>query len=83
MSVRRLAVVGALYAGGERGLAADILCARALGFAPVPICTQLVMAGGGRVTDVTDVPTDTVAAAIDHTSLGEVDVAPVRRYLTN
>jgi hydroxymethylpyrimidine/phosphomethylpyrimidine kinase len=25
------------------------------------------MAGGGRVTDVTDVPTDTVAAQIDHT----------------
>ena len=67
MSTRRLAVVGALYAGGERGLAADILCARALGFAPVPICTQLVMAGGGRVSDVTDVPTDTVAAALDHT----------------
>ena len=73
MPVRRLAVVGALYAGGERGLAADILCARALGFAPVPICTQLVMAGGGRVTDVTDVPTDTVAAALDHTfATGEV-----------
>ncbi len=67
MIPRRLAVIGALYAGSERGLAADLLCARALGFAPVPICTQLVMAGGGRVTDVTDVPTDTVAAQIDHT----------------
>ena len=64
---RRLAVVGGLYAGSERGLTADILVARALGFAPVPICTQLVMAGGGRVTDVTDVPTDTVAAQLDHT----------------
>ena len=67
MSVRRLAVVGALYAGGERGLAADLLCARALGFAPVPVCTTLVVAGAGRVTDVTDVPTDTVAAQLDHT----------------
>ena len=67
MIPRRIAVIGALYAGSERGLAADLLCARALGFAPVPICTQLVMAGGGRVTDVTDVPTDTVAAQIDHT----------------
>ncbi len=64
---RRLAVVGGLYAGSERGLTADLLVARALGFAPVPICTQLVMAGGGRVTDVTDVPTDTVAAQLDHT----------------
>ena len=63
----RLAVVGGLYAGSERGLTADILVARALGFAPMPICTQLVMAGGGRVTDVTDVPTDTVAAQLDHT----------------
>lgn len=63
----RLAVIGGLYAGSERGLTADILVARALGFAPVPVCTQLVMAGRGRVTDVTDVPTDTVAAQIDHT----------------
>lgn len=67
MSTQRLAVVGALYAGGERGLVSDLFCARALGFAAVPVCTQLVMAGGGRVTDVTDVPTDTVAAALDHT----------------
>ena len=64
---RRIAVVGALYAGGERGLTSDVLCARALGLAPVPVCTQLVMAGGGRVTDVTDVPTDTVAAQLEHT----------------
>lgn len=67
MSSPRLAVVGALYAGGERGLTADILCARALGYAPAPVCTQLTVAGGGRVTDVTDVPTDTVAAQLDHT----------------
>ena len=60
-------VVGALYAGSERGLAADLFAARALGLAPLPVCTQLVMAGGGRVTDVTDVPTDTVAAQIEHT----------------
>ena len=64
---RRIAVIGGLYAGSERGLTADLLVARALGFAGVPVCTQLVMAGGGRVTDVTDVPTDTVAAQIDHT----------------
>ncbi len=60
-------VVGALYAGSERGLAADLLAARALGLAPLPVCTQLVMAGGDLVTDVTDVPADTVAAQIEHT----------------
>lgn len=60
-------LVGALYAGSERGLTADVLAARAVGLAPLPVCTQLVMAGGGRVTDVTDVPTDTVEAQIEHT----------------
>ena len=60
-------VVGALYAGSERGLAADLLAARAAGLAPLPVCTQLVMAGDGRVTDVTDVPTDTVGAQLEHT----------------
>lgn len=60
-------VVGALYASSERGLAADLLAARAMDLAPLPVCTQLVMAGGNLVTDVTDVPTDTVAAQIEHT----------------
>lgn len=66
-SLSPVLVVGALYAASERGLAADVLAARALGMAPLPICTQLVMAGGDRVTDVTDVPTDTVEAQIEHT----------------
>lgn len=75
---RRLVVVGGLYAGSERGLTADLLVARALGFAPLPVCTQLVMAGGGRVTDVLDVPTDTVAAQLDHTfAMGPVAGAKV------
>ena len=59
--------VGALYAGSERGLTADVLASRALQLAPLPVCTQLVMAGKGLVTDVTDVPTDTVGAQIEHT----------------
>lgn len=70
-------LVGALYAGSERGLAADLLAARATGLAPLPVCTQLVMAGGGRVTDVTDVPTDTVEAQIEHT-LATNDVRAVK-----
>ena len=76
-AARPLALIGALYAGGERGLTSDVLAARALGFAPLPVCTQLVMAGHGRVTDVTDVPTDTVAAQLEHT-LATHDVAGVK-----
>lgn len=74
MSLSPVLVVGALYAGSERGLAADILAARAVDLAPLPICTQLVMAGAGRVTDVTDVPTDTVSAQLEHT----LATSPVR-----
>ena len=66
MPLPPVAVVGALYTGSERGLAADVLAARALGLAPLPVCTALVVAGGGRVTDVTDVPVDTVAAQFEH-----------------
>lgn len=66
MSLDPVAVVGALYTAGERGLAADVLSARALGLAPMPVCTSIVVAGEGRVTDVTDVPVDTVHAQLDH-----------------
>ena len=67
MSLLPLLVVGPLYTGTERGLAADLLCARAQGLAPLPVCTQLVVASGGTVTDVTDVPVDTVIAQLEHT----------------
>ena len=67
MPLLPLLVVGPLYTGTERGLAADLLCARAQGLAPLPVCTQLVVASGGAVTDVTDVPVDTVIAQLDHT----------------
>ncbi|MEM6287098.1 MAG: bifunctional hydroxymethylpyrimidine kinase/phosphomethylpyrimidine kinase [Bacteroidota bacterium] len=66
MTLRPVAVIGALYTAGERGLAGDILAARSLGLAPMPVCTSIVVAGEGRVTDVTDVPVDTVIAQIDH-----------------
>ncbi len=64
--LRSVAVVGALHVGAERGLAADLLAARALGLVAQPVCTALVMASHGRVTDVTDVPADTVVAAFEH-----------------
>jgi hydroxymethylpyrimidine kinase/phosphomethylpyrimidine kinase len=66
MRLSPVAVVGATYTASERGLAADVLAARALGLAPLPVCTSIVVASGGRVTDVTDVPVDTVRAQLEH-----------------
>ena len=67
MSLRPVLVVGPLYTVSERGLTSDLLVSRSLGMAPLPICTQLVVASGGIVTDVTDVPVDTVIAQLEHT----------------
>ena len=66
MALSPVAVIGATYTVSERGLAADVLAARALGLAPLPVCTSIVVASGGVVTDVTDVPVDTVDAQLDH-----------------
>ena len=74
MPLRPIAVIGALYTVSERGLAADVLVARALGAAPLPICTSIVVASDGVVTDVTDVPVDTVQAQLEHLlATGAVD----------
>ena len=70
MSLHPVAVVGPIYAASERGLAADVLMARALGLAPLPVCTQIVVASDGRVTDVTAVPVDTVEAQLEHLVAG-------------
>ena len=70
MPLSPVVVVGPVYAASERGLAADVLVARALGLAPLPICTSIVVASEGRVTDVTAVPVDTVRAQLEH--LGEL-----------
>jgi hydroxymethylpyrimidine/phosphomethylpyrimidine kinase len=59
-------VVGALYPAVERGLAADLAAVRALGGLAYPVCTLLLMAGHGTVTDATDVPEDTVRAQLEH-----------------
>lgn len=70
MPLSPVAVVGAAYTATERGLAADVLMSRALGLAPLPVCTSIVVASGGRVTDVTDVPVDTVRAQLEHLADG-------------
>lgn len=62
----RPVVVGALYPSVERGLAADLAAVRALGGLGYPVCTLLLMAGHGTVTDTTDVPEDTVRAQLEH-----------------
>ncbi len=59
-------VLGALYPGIERGLSADLLATRALGGQAFPVCTALVVAGHGVVTDVLEVPTDSVDAQLEH-----------------
>ncbi|WP_412067651.1 PfkB family carbohydrate kinase [Rubrivirga sp. IMCC43871] len=69
MSLLPIAVIGAAYTASERGIAADVLVARSLGLAPLPIITSIVVASGGRVTDVTDVPVDTVIAQLEHLAL--------------
>ena len=66
MPLHPVAVIGACYTATERGLAADVLAARSLGLAPLPLCTSIVVASGGRVTDVTEVPVDTVIAQLEH-----------------
>ncbi len=62
----RPVLVGALYPVAERGLAADLAATRALGGTGYPVCTSLLLAGGGIVTDATDVPADTVSAQFEH-----------------
>ena len=62
--------VGALYSGSERGLAADVLAARHAGLAPHTVCTAIVAASHGAVTDLTEVPVDTVRSQLEH--LGRV-----------
>lgn len=59
-------VVGALYPGISRGLSADLLATQALDGHGLPICTAHVVAGRGVVTDVLNVPTDTVSAQFEH-----------------
>ncbi|WP_412063186.1 bifunctional hydroxymethylpyrimidine kinase/phosphomethylpyrimidine kinase [Rubrivirga sp. IMCC45206] len=74
MSLLPIAVIGAAYTATERGIAADVLVARSLGLAPFPVITSIVVASGGRVTDVTDVPVDTVIAQLEHLA----QVGPIR-----
>lgn len=63
-----IAAVDALYVGSDRGLTAAALTAHANGSHQWSVATLLASASHGRVTDLTDVPVDTVAAQLEHLS---------------
>ncbi len=68
-------VVGALYPGVSRGVKADLLATHALGGNAYPVCSAHVVAGRGVVTDVLNVPTDTVSAQFEHLAATESPTA--------
>lgn len=59
-------VLHGLYPGISRGLQADLLAIQAIGGRAYPICTTHIAAGRGHVTDVLSVPSDTIAAHLEH-----------------
>lgn len=75
-------IVGAHYPGIERGLIADAVAARVLGGEALTVCTAHVVAGGGRVTDVLEVPSDTVAAQFEHLAATGAVVSGVKIGIT-
>ncbi len=72
-----LVLVGPLYPTSAEGLAADVGACIALGGRAAPVCTALVAAGAGRVTDVLEVPSDSVRAQLEHVLATEA-IAGVR-----
>ena len=56
----------ALYTGLARGLNADIRATQAVGGVPLSLCTSHIVASHDVVTDVLNVPSDTVHAQIEH-----------------
>lgn len=64
----RPVVVGALYPAVSRGLSADLLATQAVGGHGYSVCTAHVVASEGIVTDVLNVPTDTIDAQFEHLS---------------
>lgn len=68
-------VIGALYPGISRGLSADLHATQALSGQAFPVCTTHVVAGRGKVTDVLNVPSDTVSAQLEHVTETESPTA--------
>lgn len=59
-------LVNALYTGLPRGLNADIRATQAVGGEPLSLCTGHIVASHDVVTDVLNVPSDTVHAQLEH-----------------
>lgn len=59
-------LMNALYTGYARGLNADIRAAQAVGGTPLSLCTAHIVASHNTVTDVLNVPSDTVHAQLEH-----------------
>ena len=91
-TVFRPIVLNGLYPGLPRGLAADVLAVQQLGGRSYPVCTTHIAAGRGTVTDVLSVPSDTIAAHLEHLFATEMpsaakvgivsDAAAIRDTLT-
>ncbi len=58
--------INAHYTGSRRGLAADTLAAYLLEGRPTTVCTSLISASRGKVSDVIEVPADSVSAQLEH-----------------
>lgn len=58
--------IGAQYPALERGLTADTLAIQSFEATPYTVCTSHIVAGNGTVTDVLEVPSDTVSAQLEH-----------------
>lgn len=59
-------IIGAQYPALERGLTADTLAVHSFDATPYTVCTSHIVAGHGTVTDVLEVPSDTVSAQLEH-----------------
>lgn len=66
MSAFRPLCINALYTGIERGLAADLRATHLLDGQAHAVCTSLITASHGQVTDVLPVPSDSVQAQLEH-----------------
>ena len=64
-------LLNALYTGTARGLNADIRATQAVGGTPLPVCTAHIVASHNVVTDVLNVPSDSVHAQIEHLLLSD------------
>lgn len=64
-----IVLVNGLYTGSARGLQSDLIAADRLEWQSLSVCTLLVAAGAGKVTDVLSVPADYVRAQLEQIAI--------------